>query len=246
MKKIKSTKSSHDGLEFLEDRRLLSSAIIAGGNLELIGDANQSNTFLVRAAPSNRVLGFSNNFGRVASLSTVQTVVIYTGNETDTVTVGAGVTTPVEVISPTGTTTWLKAGTSSAFGAVGGGGSSGDGSTGTGAGSTGTGSGSAGTGTGSTGTGTGSKGTGTGSSGSGTGSTGSGTGSTGSGTGSKGTGGGSGSSGSGTGSSGSGSGSTGSGSGSTGSGSGSTGSGTGSTGSGSGSTGSGSGSTGSG
>jgi hypothetical protein len=107
--------------------------VLTGGNLELIGDANQSNSFLVRAATSNRVLGFSNNFGRVAPLSTVQTVVIYTGDATDTVTVGAGVTTPVEVISPDGTITWVKAGSSNTFGAPNSG-TSGSGSSGSGSG----------------------------------------------------------------------------------------------------------------
>ncbi len=265
MKKYKKTKSSRDGLEILETRRLLSSAVVTGANLNLVGDANQSNSFLVRAAPSSRVLGFSNNFGRVAPTSTVQTVVIHTGNDTDTVTVAAGVTTAVEVIGLDGTTTWLKAGTTTTFGGPTNGGTSGTGSTGSGSdasggssnsgsgtssgvsGSTGSGTGTSGSGTGSTGSGT--SGSGTGSTGSGTGTSGSGTGSTGSGTGTSGSG--SGSSGSGTGTSGSGTGSTGSGTGTSGSGTGTSGSGSGSTGtgtsgSGSGSTGSGTGSTGSG
>ena len=56
MKKYKNTKASRNGLEVLEDRRLLSSVALTGGNLKLVGDANQNNSFLVRAAPSNRVL----------------------------------------------------------------------------------------------------------------------------------------------------------------------------------------------
>ncbi len=227
--------------------------LTSAGLMELIGAANQNNTFLVRAAQPNRVLGYANNFGTVAPLSAVQSVVIYTGNATDTITVTVGVNTPIEVITPDGNTTWLNAGTSTTFV-----GASGSGSSTSGAGSTGTGTGSTGTGTGSTANGTGSTGTGTGSTGSGTGSTGTGSTGTGStGTGSTGTG--SGSNGTGTGSTGTGTGSTGTGTGSTGSGTGSTGtgstgtgstgtgsSGTGSTGTGTGSTGTGTGSTGTG
>ncbi|MGD0140428.1 MAG: PKD domain-containing protein [Tepidisphaeraceae bacterium] len=253
MKNYNRRKSLRQGFENLENRRLLSSIVLNGTAMELHGDADQDNAFVVRAAPSNRILGFTNNFGEAASLSTVQQVVIYLGANTDTVTVCCDVNTPVEVIGTDGTSSWLNAGVSETFqgsanssNPVSGSSNSGSGtsSTGTGASSTGSGSSSSGSGSSSSGSGSSSTGSGSSSTSSGSSSTGSGSSSTGSGSSS--TGSGSSSTGSGSSSTGSGSSSTGSGSSSTGTGSSSTGGGSSSTGSGSSSTGGGSSSTGSG
>src|SRR5271157_2860499 len=104
MKNYNRRKALRQGFENLENRRLLSSIILNGTAMELHGDADQDNAFVVRAAPGNRILGFSDNFGEAASLSTVQQVVIYLGTKTDTVTVCCDVTTPVEVVCADGST----------------------------------------------------------------------------------------------------------------------------------------------
>ena len=239
MKNNKRSKAARQALENLENRQLLSSVLLDGTSLELHGNSDHSNKFVVRSAGDDRVLAFANGKGKAASLDSVNEVVIYLGNDKNIVSVASDVTTPVEVIRPDGKTTIINPGTTKKFNPShsGSGSSSGSGDTGTGgdSGSSGGGSSTSGVGSSSTGAGTSSTGSGSSSTGSGSSSTGSGTSSTGSGTSS--TGSGTSSTGSGTSSTGSGSSSTGSGTSSTGSGSSSTGSGTSSTGSGSGSTG---------
>jgi hypothetical protein len=115
MKKRKINKAARKALEILEDRRLLSAVVLSGSNLQLQGDANQSNSFLIRAATQDRVLAFANNTGLVEDDSAVSAVVVHTGNETDTVIVNADVQTPVEAVSPSGRITWLDAGSTTVF-----------------------------------------------------------------------------------------------------------------------------------
>ncbi|MGA2441965.1 MAG: hypothetical protein ABSH08_13485, partial [Tepidisphaeraceae bacterium] len=146
MKKYNSRKSSRLGLEGLENRQLLSSIVLNGTAMELHGDTDQGNAFVVRAAPSNRILGFANNFGEAASLDTIQQVVIYLGSKADSVIVSSDVNTPVEVVCPDGRCSWLKAGDSKTFQGSGGTSSSAAVSPSTGSGSSSTGSGSSSTG----------------------------------------------------------------------------------------------------
>lgn len=111
----RNSKSGRQGLEVLEDRRHLSSVAISGAVLNLVGDSSSNNSFIVRAASGDRVLGIANNQGQVASLQNVSEVVVHTGNDTDTVTVMQGVATPVEVITPSGQTSYVSAGQSQTF-----------------------------------------------------------------------------------------------------------------------------------
>src|SRR5580698_7504272 len=113
MKYNKNRKASRQHLEVLEDRRLFSSVLMNGTAMELHGDANQDNTFVVRAASANRVFGYANNFGEAST--GVNQVVVYLGTQTDTVKVAQGVTTPVEVIDSSGQITWLQGGDSKTF-----------------------------------------------------------------------------------------------------------------------------------
>src|ERR1700722_7413689 len=113
MKYNKNRKASKQHLEVLEDRRLMSAVLMNGTAMELHGDANQDNTFVVRAASANRVFGYANNFGEASN--GVNQVVVYLGTQTDTVKVSQGVTTPVEVVDSSGQITWLQAGESRVF-----------------------------------------------------------------------------------------------------------------------------------
>jgi hypothetical protein len=115
MKKRKINKAARKALELLEDRRLMSAITFSGGNLQLQGDSNQSNAFLIRAASQDRVLAFANLSGLVEPDSAVTDVVIHTGNEADTVSVNADVVTPVEVIDNTGKITWVNPGDTKVF-----------------------------------------------------------------------------------------------------------------------------------
>jgi len=119
MKTHKLRQASYQVVENLENRRLFSSILLTATSLELHGDAGQSNSFVVRAADGNRVLGFANGAGETASLDSCKQVVIYLGQKTDSVSVDPDVVTPVEVISEDGTTTWLQAGTQQTFPASG-------------------------------------------------------------------------------------------------------------------------------
>src|SRR5215469_10929239 len=113
MKYNKTRKASKQNLEVLEDRRLFSSVVVNGSAMELHGESNRDNTFVVRAATENRVFGFANNFGEASA--GVNQVVIYLGKGENTVHVGRNVTTPVEVIAPDGQTTTLSAGDTRMF-----------------------------------------------------------------------------------------------------------------------------------
>jgi PKD repeat protein len=115
MKRRKKQSQQNIGLEFLEDRRLMSAVTLANGVLTLKGALNQDTSFYVRQVSSGRIEGIAGDVGRVYSDSQVKEVVVDLGDETDTVTVGNGLPLSVQVAEANGSTQTLKAGDPETF-----------------------------------------------------------------------------------------------------------------------------------
>jgi hypothetical protein len=117
MKRHRKRKSAKSEVEALELRQHMSATSFAGGVLSLEGVANQNNSFTVRAIDNNAVVyGIANNQGQVVEASQVKKIVVYTGDDTDTVSINRNSPFSVEVISTTGAISWVAPGQTETFG----------------------------------------------------------------------------------------------------------------------------------
>jgi hypothetical protein len=104
-------------LEALEIRRYMSAATsFADGVLSLHGNARQNNTFNVRAVAGNSAIYATvDNHGRVALESAIKQIVIFSGDQTDTVSVNRNSPLSVEVVSPAGAVQQVDPGQTETF-----------------------------------------------------------------------------------------------------------------------------------
>jgi hypothetical protein len=116
MKRHRKRKAAKSEVEALEIRQHMS-ATFASGVMTLAGVVNQNNTFTVQAVDNNAVVyGIANNQGQVAQTSQVKKIVVYTGKDTDTVSINRNSPFSVEVISTTGAISWVAPGQTETFG----------------------------------------------------------------------------------------------------------------------------------
>ena len=117
MKKHRHRKAAKSEVEALEIRQHMSAATsFAGGVLSLHGAAAQNNTFDVRAVAGNSaVYAIADNRGQVVPESGIKKIVIYTGDDTDTVSINRNSPFSVEVISAAGAIHWVDPGQTETF-----------------------------------------------------------------------------------------------------------------------------------
>jgi hypothetical protein len=117
MKTYRHAIAATNELEALEIRRYMSGATsFADGVLSLHGNAGQNNSFNVRAVAGNSAIYASvDNHGRVALESAIKQIVIYSGDQTDTVSVNRNSPFPVEVISAAGAVQQVDPGQTETF-----------------------------------------------------------------------------------------------------------------------------------